>query len=125
MNLLQTSIALAAVGAVGTLARAGLTELVARSLGHRFPWGTVAVNLVGAAAFGAVAGLSRGRVELPPGLEAVLLVGLLGGFTTFSSYAFQAVDLLETGRPGAALAYVLGSNVLGLMAVWVGLRLTR
>jgi CrcB protein len=125
MTLLQTSLALAAAGAIGTLARAGLTECAVRALGTRFPWGTMTVNVVGAAAFGAIIGLSRGRIVLPPGVETVLLVGLLGGFTTFSSYAFQAVELLENGRLGAALAYMLASNALGLLAVWVGLRLTR
>ncbi|MFM7519919.1 MAG: fluoride efflux transporter FluC [Planctomycetota bacterium] len=125
MNALATALALAAAGALGTLARAGLTEFVGRLLGTRFPWGTLAVNVVGAAAFGAIVGLSRGRLALPPGMETVLLVGLLGGFTTFSSYAFQTVELIENGRLDAALVYALASNALGVVAVWIGLRLAR
>ena len=116
-------IALALAGGLGTLARAGVTHLAVRVAGSGFPWGTLAVNVVGALTFGAIVGATKGRVALPPGLETILLVGLLGGFTTFSSFAFQAVELLETGRPGLALAYVVGSNLLGFAAVWGGLRL--
>ena len=53
----------------------------------------------------------------------ILLVGLLGGFTTFSSYAFQSVELLEGGRPLTAVAYVIGTNIAALAAVWAGLRI--
>jgi CrcB protein len=114
---------LAAAGAAGTVARAAVTDVAVRLCGTAFPWGTLGVNLLGAAAFGGLAAAGRARLGLPPGLEAVLLVGLLGGFTTFSSYAFQAVELWLAGRHSVAIAYVLASNTLGLAAVWAGLRL--
>ena len=122
MTPLQHWAALALAGAVGTLARAGLTTAAIRLTGTGWPWGTFAVNVLGALAFGAIVGLTRSRTSLPTGLDTVLLVGLLGGFTTFSSYAFQAVELAVAGRHAAAAAYVVGSNVVGLLAVWVGLR---
>lgn len=116
-------IALAVAGGLGTVARAGVTTMATRLFGTGFPWGTVAVNAVGALAFGLIVGATRSRVVLPHGIETILLVGLLGGFTTFSSYAFQAVELWESGRPGLAVASVLASNVLGFAAVWAGLKL--
>jgi len=110
-------------GAVGTLARAAVSELAVRLCGSAFPWGTLIVNLLGAMAFGAVVGAGRARGGVPPTLEAVLLLGLLGGFTTFSSYTFQAVALWESGRHAAAAGYVVASNLIGFLAVWFGLRL--
>ena len=116
-------IALALAGGLGTVARAGVTTVATRLFGTGFPWGTIAVNALGALAFGVIVGATRSRVALPQGIETILLVGLLGGFTTFSSYAFQAVELWESGRPGLALASVVASNLLGFVAVWGGLKL--
>lgn len=116
-------IALAVAGGLGTVARAGVTILATRLFGTGFPWGTVAVNALGALAFGMIVGATRSRVALPQGIETILLVGLLGGFTTFSSYAFQAVELWESGRPGLAVAPVVVSNLLAFVAVWGGLKM--
>lgn len=116
-------LALAAAGAAGTLARAALTDLASAVCGTAFPWGTLGLNVLGAAAFGGIVAAGRGRLGLPPGIDAVLLVGLLGSFTTFSSYSFQAVELWMAGRHATAAAYVLASNALGLAAVWGGMRL--
>ena len=111
-------------GATGTLLRAGCTTLATRLFGVGFPWGTLAMNVAGSLAFGLIVGLGRARGSMTVGTETILLVGLLGGFTTFSSYAFQSVELLEGGRPLSAAAYVIGTNVASLAAVWAGLRIT-
>jgi fluoride exporter len=116
-------VALALAGGLGTVARAGVTTVATRLFGTGFPWGTIAVNLLGALAFGVIVGVTRSRVSLPEEIEKILLVGLLGGFTTFSSYAFQVVELWESGRPGLAIASVVVSNLLGFVAVWGGLKL--
>lgn len=113
---------LAVAGAVGTLLRAGCTMLAARLLGHAFPWGTLAVNLVGSFAFGVIVALARSRGSFSPAQETILLVGLLGGFTTYSSFAFQAVELFAHGRAAVGLAYVAATNVAALAAVWLGLQ---
>jgi len=110
-------------GAVGTLLRAGCTILATRLCGVGFPWGTLAVNVAGSLAFGLIVGLARSRGTMTVGTETILLIGLLGGFTTFSSFAFQSVELLEGGRPLSAAAYVIGTNVAALAAVWAGLRI--
>jgi len=124
MNHLFQIVALAVAGAAGTLLRAGCTTVAVKLLGPAFPWGTLAANVVGSFAFGAVYALTRSRA-ITPEQETVLLVGLLGGFTSYSSFAFQSVALLESGRAAAALAYMAVTNVAGLVAVWAGLRLCR
>ncbi len=117
-------LALATAGAVGTLLRAGCTTLAVKIFGPSFPWGTLAANVVGSFAFGAIYALTRSRA-ITPEQETVLLVGLLGGFTSYSSFAFQSVSLLESGRGAAALAYMAATNALGLAAVWAGIRCSR
>jgi CrcB protein len=122
MHPFTTALWLAGAGAVGTLLRAGLTTLAVRLLGPGFPWGTLAVNLMGSFAFGLVFAAARDRGGLSTEVETILLVGLLGGFTTYSSFAFQAAEMLEHGRLPAAAAYVLATNMAGIAAVWLGLR---
>ena len=75
--------------------------------------------------FGLIVAVGRGRFALPTGLETVLLVGFLGGFTTYSSFAFQSVALLEQGRMLAATANMIGTTIAALLAVVAGLQLGR
>ena len=111
---------LAVGGGLGTLLRVLVTMLAVRLCGRDFPWGTFAVNLFGSFLFGLVVALGRGRMSLPAGLEIILLVGFLGGFTTYSSFAFQSYELLQEGKPVLAGAYMAGTTISGLAAVWVG-----
>jgi CrcB protein len=121
MHPLVTALWLAVAGAAGTLLRAGLTTLAVRLLGPEFPWGTLLVNVAGSFACGALwAARLRG---LSTETETILLVGLLGGFTTYSSFAFQSVEMLSGGRPAAAIGYLVATNLLALAACWAGLRL--
>ncbi len=121
MHPFTTALWLAVAGAAGTLLRAGLTTLAVRLLGPEFPWGTLLVNVAGSFACGALwAARLRG---LSTETETILLVGLLGGFTTYSSFAFQSVEMLSGGRPAAAIGYLVATNLLALAACWAGLRL--
>ena len=122
MHPLVTALWLAGAGAAGTLLRAGLTTLAVRLLGPGFPWGTLAVNLLGSFAFGFIFAAARARGGLSTEAETILLVGLLGGFTTYSSFAFQTTEMLQHGRLPAAAAYMLATNIAGIAAVWAGLR---
>ena len=122
MPVITNALLIGAAGAIGTLLRAGCTTLATKLLGPGFPWGTLFVNLLGSFAFGAIFTLVRTRA-IPTEQEVVLLVGLLGGFTTYSSFAFQSAEMLSGGRPVVALAYMIATNALGLVAVWAGLRL--
>jgi CrcB protein len=124
VNQLVGLVLLGLAGATGTLLRAGCTAVAVRLFGAAFPWGTLAVNVAGSFAFGAIYSFVRSR-SLPTEFDGVLLVGLLGGFTTYSSFAFQSVELAESGRGPAAAAYVAATTLLGLAAAWCGLRCFR
>jgi CrcB protein len=112
---------IALAGAVGTLARYGLSGLVGRSVGAAFPWGTVAVNLVGCLAFGLVWGLLESRISVSGQVRLMIFVGFFGAFTTFSTFAFETVRLLEDGQWLFAAGNVLLQTVVGLLAVIAGM----
>jgi CrcB protein len=80
--------------------------------------------MLGSFAFGAIVGLAQHRASLSDDARAFLLVGVLGGFTTFSTFAFDGLTLRE-GQSGLALGYLLGQVVLGVTAAWLGLRLAQ
>jgi CrcB protein len=116
---------LAISGGLRTLVRASVAILALRLCGRETPWGTFAVNLIGSFLFGVIISLGRGRIGLPAGYEPILLVGFLGGFTTYSSFAFQSYAFLEQGRPFLAGVYVVGTVISGLVCVWAGVMVGR
>ncbi|MCE5268791.1 MAG: CrcB family protein [Planctomycetaceae bacterium] len=119
---MQKLILLFVAGGLGTLARYGLGGFVQQGYGKLFPWGTVAVNLLGCVLFGLVwAALTR---RLPSSVEArtIILIGFMGGFTTFSTYMFETRELLADAQWLHALAYFTLHNVGGFAAMLVGLR---
>ena len=124
MSLLNILL-VAAGGAIGSVARYLLSAYVLRVSGSLFPFGTFAVNLLGCIAFGLIAGAADQRVPLGSASRAFLLVGVLGGFTTFSSYAFESFWLLRDGQAVAALLNVVGQVVLGLAGVAIGFAIAR
>jgi len=111
----------AALGASGRYALAGW---VSRAAGTPFPWGTLAVNLAGCLAVGVAWGLSE-RLLWAPGFRVFLFVGVLGSFTTFSTFGLETLHLLRAADYGRALGYVLASNLGGLALVWLGIAVTR
>jgi fluoride exporter len=117
---MQKTIFIAAAGLVGTLLRYWLSGFVAQRYGETFPWGTLVVNLVGCFLTGALFHLTEERFLISPTLRTVILIGLLGGFTTFSSYGLQTFTLLRDNEIGLATLNVAASNVLGLFMVWTG-----
>jgi CrcB protein len=124
VNLLNILL-VAAGGAIGSAARYLLSTLVLRLSGSLFPSGTFAVNLIGCIVFGVIAGAAEQRVPLSPASRAFLLVGVLGGFTTFSSYAFESYALLRDGQFVAASVNVVGQVMAGLAGVAIGVALAR
>jgi fluoride exporter len=112
-------------GAFGATARYLFAQLVQRASGTLFPVGTFAVNCAGCLVFGAIAGAAEQRVQMAPELRLFLLVGVLGGFTTFSSYAFESFGLLRDGQFAAALLNVAGQVVVGLAGMWIGFAISR
>jgi CrcB protein len=117
-------VVVAAGGALGSLARWGLGEALAGSEGS-FPWATFIVNVSGSFALGLLMVLV---LEVwPPSryVRPFLGVGVLGGYTTFSTYALDTRALVVAGRAPAAGLYLLGTLAVGLVAVWAGIALAR
>lgn len=108
-------------GAVGTLARYGLSGLVQRLGEFSFPWGTMTVNLLGCLLFGLVWAWAEGRLIITGEVRTIILVGFMGGFTTFSSFAFETGMLLRDGQWLPALANVAVQNLVGLAALALGI----
>ena len=110
-------------GALGASARYMTGIATARLLGKGFPWGTLTVNIVGSFLMGvlvvALLHLSANRYA------PLLMTGVLGGFTTFSAFSLDAITLYERGQGALAAAYVAGSVILSLAALFVGLTLAR
>lgn len=112
-------LAISAGGVVGTLARYGLDTAIPHGSAE-FPWSTLLINVTGCLLIGVLMGL-LGRRSDPPRLARPFLgVGVLGGFTTFSTFAVQTQQLLTAHRPQLALGYLLLTVLGGALAVWVG-----
>ena len=109
-------------GATGSVARLWLGVQVALLTGLGFPWGTILVNIIGSLVIGFVATLTgpNGRLAVPIDLQAFVMVGLCGGFTTFSAFSLQTLELARDGRLLAAGANVMLAVVLCLAAVALG-----
>jgi CrcB protein len=122
---MQKTILIAAAGFAGTLLRYWLAGLVTRTHGETFPWGTIVVNLVGCLITGAVLNITEETLLINPAIRTVIMIGLLGGFTTFSAYGLQTFMLLREGQFGLATLNVAVSNVLGLFMVWAGYSLAK
>lgn len=121
MHLLLIALA----GAAGTLSRYGLSGLVQRQLGAGFPWGTASVNLAGSFLAGIVWTMCEERGLFSIETRAVLLVGFMGGFTTFSSFMLESGLLVQDAQWVRALVNITGQNCLGFLALIVGLALGR
>jgi fluoride exporter len=109
-----------AAGMLGTLARYAVAVWAARRFGEAFPAGTLLVNLAGCFLAGLFFQLTLARLPVGDVLRAAVLVGFLGGFTTFSAYGLQTFALLREGQAGWAALNVAASNVGGLLAAWLG-----
>ncbi len=111
-------------GAIGALLRYGISGWVQRGTGSTFPWGTMAVNMIGCFVIGLCGALLAGpylREEYRP----FILIGVLGSFTTFSTFGYETFELVNDGQFARAGLNILLSNLVGLAAVWIGYRLTE
>jgi fluoride exporter len=114
------------LGAIpGALSRYYLTLACVKWLGAKFPYGTFLINLTGSALIGFVAALIAIPTIADPDLQWLVSVGFLGSYTTFSTYALDTSNLLQARKYKTALFYWLGSSVLGLLSVELGMFLAR
>jgi len=111
-------------GAIGSMARYGLNLLIVSRAGTSFPTGIFLINVLGSALIGVVVGLSMNpRPPMSDEIRTFLAVGVLGGFTTFSSFSLDTLLLLRSGRVTEAVINAAGQVLVSLVAVWIGFRL--
>lgn len=115
---------LIAGGAIGSALRYGVSMWVQRTMLHSFPFGILSVNVIGSFLIGFCWSLAEYH-NLSLNARAFLFTGLFGGFTTFSSFALDTMSLMKTGEYKLAILNMLASNILGLLAVFLGLLLGK
>ena len=123
--MLRNLLAIAVGGALGAVLRYLVATGVQRAAGRPFPLGTLTVNVVGSLAMGLLFVLLVERAALGPEWRAALLVGLLGAFTTFSSFSIETLNLIGEGRPLAAGLNITLSVGVCIGATWLGVALGR
>jgi CrcB protein len=130
---MTASLLVAAGGALGSWLRfcvgRGWVAAIGPVRGSAFPWATLSVNIAGSIAMGLLVGWLA-RSGTPHGVSGeatrlLLAVGVLGGFTTFSSFSLEVVSLIQRGQAGAASLYLAASLAAGFVGLWLGLMLTR
>ncbi len=121
----MTSLVLIMIGgAIGALLRYAVSGLTYRFLNSGFPWGTLAVNLTGSLLIGFL-WETFDRMAVSPSMRAFTLVGILGAFTTFSTFSLENLNLLRTGEVRYAVTNIILSNGLGLICVFLGFMASR
>lgn len=112
-------------GALGCLTRYGMSELIYRWLGDRFPYGILTINILGSFGIGFLAMVLMNRFPDQLIWRAALLIGFLGGFTTFSSFSYDLYQMLHQGAFAKAGLYAIGSVLLSLLATFMGVFLAE
>jgi CrcB protein len=115
-------------GAIGSIGRVLMSNFVTRFTGEEFPFGTIAVNVTGAILMGMLAGYGEsepGKLLFSQPARTFLMIGLLGGYTTFSSFSLQTFLLIEQGNMTGAFLNVLLSVLLCVAGIWVGFMAIR
>jgi CrcB protein len=120
-------VAVAVGGALGSMARFWLAGVMSVLTGPQFPWGTLLINVLGSFVIGLVGGitLTPARVFMHPDTRIFLMTGVCGGFTTFSAFSLQTLELMQAGETVPALGYAIGSVILCVIASWCGWLLGR
>ena len=118
-------LAVAIGGALGAMARYGISGWIFDSTSHKFPYATLSVNVKGSLVMGVLFVLILEKGALPPEMRSLLMIGFLGAFTTFSTFSLDALGLWQNGHLFLALVYALGTVVLCLAAITVAVWLTR
>jgi CrcB protein len=118
-------LAVALGGALGSLLRYFVAGAVQSAAWSGFPWGIFVVNISGGFAMGLIVELGALKLQLSPEIRAFLTVGILGGYTTFSTFSLDSVLLIQRGAYLSAAAYIAGSAALSILALFAGLWLVR
>lgn len=122
--MFKTILLVGAGGFAGSVSRYLLTRFIHTKLPIAFPLGTYAVNMAGCLLIGIIMGLSF-QSMVSTQARLLLATGFCGGFTTFSTYALEVFELYQRGEAGASLLYLLGSILIGVLSIWIGLWLGK
>lgn len=114
---------IAVAGAVGMLARYGLSGLVQARLNGGFPWGTLAVNMLGCFLFGLAWSLAESRLLISAEVRTAVLIGFMGAFTTFSTFAFETTQRMIERQWGQVIINILAQNLVGIALMLLGIAL--
>jgi fluoride exporter len=112
-------------GGIGSIARYLCQRWVSANYLYSFPWGTFAVNIVGCFLIGIFWGLSFKSFDSNENWKLLLMTGLCGGFTTFSAFTVEGIGLIKEQKLALFFSYVAASLILGLLATYIGMRLSR
>lgn len=112
-------------GALGAMARYGMATGISHWLGTGFPFGTLLVNILGCLLMGVLVGLSAQYITLSQEMKAFLAIGMLGGFTTFSAFSMDAVELFQRQLAPEALLYIAASVIFSLLLLILGMLMAR
>jgi len=118
-------VSVAVGGAFGAISRYGLDRVVEQRTESSFPWSTFVINVSGCLLVGFLIAAIVDRRSAPEWLRAGLVVGFCGGYTTFSTFGQETLDLIEEGRLAVAVTYAVASVAIGVAAVFAGSRLGR
>jgi CrcB protein len=121
----RTIVGLGLAGAAGALSRYGMEGLIGERFPGSFPWGTFVVNVSGSFVLGFLFVVLTERVAASPTVRTSLTVGFVGAYTTFSTFSFETLRLIEDGALRTAVLNVAATLVLGLVAVWAGMTVGR
>ena len=112
-------------GAIGAIARFMTMSVIGHYFHGTFPWGTFAVNIIGSFVLGALIEVTALQWSPSPEIRAMIVVGLLGAFTTFSTFSMDAYYLIDRGAITEGALYIMGSVLLCIMGFWAGMSLFR
>ena len=112
-------------GGLGSMARYLCQRWFSIQYMHSFPWGTFTVNIAGCLLIGLLWGISFRSFESNESWKLFLMAGICGGFTTFSAFTLEGIGLIKENKMGMFFAYIAGSVLLGLLATFIGMKLTR
>jgi fluoride exporter len=121
----NTLLWVAAGGALGSVTRYGFNNCITRVMGESFPWGILLINVLGSFLIGMVGAYWIVRMPANDMARLFLTTGFLGGFTTFSAFAFDVLNLMQSDQNASAAIYVMASVVLSIVAVFVGFALVK
>jgi len=124
--VLQKLLLIGLAGALGSLARYGLSGLISNRFSESmFPWATVCVNLVGCLVFGILWSMMETRLSVSSEIRAMILIGFMGAFTTFSTFVYDTSQLMQNSLWMLAAGNLLLQNVVGIVALFLGLAIGR